>query len=385
MKVALGMIVKSIDSEVELMNFIENASKYGQKLDCVIAAYTHNLDPRVEQIISNHLPFYTVDIKKPHYCIEQMRHRGIPDDAARTLYECPVDLERGMVPYGFNRMFVVMEAILRGIDTLCFVDSDVYPYVLKRTPKGTVSEEIDFFGAHLKHLNTGADVTTGEYSGYNILPPAKFDGMEDLLDGVQKSSMREYWQKSETHRSLVFQPDSTEAKPCNKVLGGNTAIKLSSFAKLPPFFSSHYILDDEMFLCRGEDTTLGLAIEKTGITCMDIGLHPLHDTYKDYPTEPDLQNNPGVQERFYYACTGWVGRNPFFNYMLGNDLQSTKEKQRISLERGLHALSKYTSNPKFKNVLRNFDVSWDNADRYINEFERTCEAWNAFIERTELG
>ena len=384
MKVALGMIIRSLDSEMELMGFIDNAEKYGHKIDCVIVAYTHQHDPKVEHSIREKVPFYAVDIKNPYFCKEQMRRRGISNATEKLLLECPVDVKGGLVPYGYNRNIVVMEAILRGMDTLFFVDSDIYPKVLKRAPEGLVLEDVDFFGEHLKYLNSGSEVTTGEYSGYNILPPAFFEGMDNLLAGVQKSEMLEYWQTSETHRSLVIQPDEIVAKPCKKVLGGNMAIRLSSFAKLPPFFSSFYYYDGELFLCRGEDTMLGLEIGKSGVVCTDIGLNPLHDTYKDYPDEPNLRGDPAAQNRFYYACTGWVGRNPLLNHLLGNDLVETREYQRNCLENGLRALAGYTANPRFYGVLRNFDVSWDNLGRYINEFERFSEAWENFKEGVNM-
>ena len=372
------MIVRSLDSETELMGFVENAEKYGHRLDCVIVAYTHRHDKLVEQSINKKIPFYAVDINNPHFCRKQMRHRGIPEAAQNVLLQCPMDTKKGLVPYGFNRMIVVMEAILRGMDTLFFIDSDVYPTVVKKKQDKLVLDEIDFFGAHLEYLNTGSQVTTGEYSGYNILPPASFEGMSDLLAGVQKSSMKEYWERSEEHRCLIIQKTNIEAKPCKKVLGGNMAVKLSAFSELPPFFSSHYTMDGELFLCRGEDTILGLEIAKGGIKCTDIGLNPLHDTYRTYPDEPDLRNDKSVQDRFYYACTGWVGRNPFFNHILGNDIKATREYQRTHLESGLKGLAGYTNNPKFLGILKNFDVSWDSIDRYISEFNKLSEAWDMF-------
>ena len=384
MKKALGMIIRSLDSEAELMGFIENAEKYGHKLDCVIVAYTLQHDMQVEHRIRKKLPFYAININDPHFCKEQMNHRGISDTAQKVLLECPVDTKGGLVPYGFNRMMVVMEAILREMDTLFFIDSDVYPKVIRKDQSGITAEEIDFFGAHLKHLNTGSEVTTGEYSGYNILPPASFEGMGDLLVGVQKSEMLEYWKASETHRSLVTQPDKIEPKPCRKVLGGNMAIKLQAFTKLPPFFSSFYTLDGELFLCRGEDTMLGTGIAKRGIKCTDTGINPLHDTYKDYPAEPDLHKDKSTQDRFYYACTGWVGRNPLLNHILGNDLNSTREYQRECLERGLRSLADYTGNRRFLEVLKNFDISWDSVDRYISEFNSVSEAWEIFTRGIEL-
>jgi len=384
-KTALGMIIRSLESELELLRFIENAEKYGHTLDCVIVAYTHNLDSRTLQSLSKKLQVYAVDINDPKYSREEFRRRGIPDSATKTLLQCPVDTKRGLVPYGYNRTVVVIEAIFRGVDILFFVDSDVFPTVLKRTPEGIIhEEEEDFFGAHLAQLRSGSLITTGEYSGYNILPPAAFDGMEDLLAGVQKSEMLEYWQTSETHRSIAVQPAEREVKPCTKILGGNTAITLSAFRRLPPFFSTHYTLGGELFLSRGEDTLLGVGIAKTGISCMDVGVNPLHDTYKDYPAEPDLRGDPEAQNRFYYACTGWVGRNPFLNHLLGSDLQYTRAYQRERLERGLRALADYTENPRYYGVLQNFDVSWDDVGRYINEYEEVMEAWGRFIERSDL-
>jgi len=379
MKTALGMITKSLDSDLELMRFIENAEKHGHKLDCVIVAYTLQIDPRVESRLQKKIPFFAIDIKNPHYCLDQFNHRGLSATAVQMLLECPVDTRRGAIPYGFNRTVVLIEAILRGVDTLFFVDSDVFPTVLKKTPDGLVIEDVDFFGAHLEYLNSGSQVTTGEYSGYNILPPASFDGMEDLLAGLQKSDMLEYWQSSETHRCLAVQTPEPVPVPCKKILGGNTGLNLSAFSILPPFFSSFYILGDEMFLCRGEDTVLGLGISRSGTVCTDIGLNPMHDTYKDYPAEPNLRGDPAAQERFYYACTGWVGRNPFFNHILGNDLQATREFQRERLERGLRALAGYTTNPRYYGVLRNFDTSWNELGRYISEYERTLEAWHEFV------
>jgi hypothetical protein len=91
-----------------------------------------------------------------------------------------------------------------------------------------------------------------------------------------------------------------------------------------------------------------------------------------------------TQERFYYACTGWVGRNPLLNYMLGNDIKTTRENQREHLERGLRALAGYTSNPRYYSVLRNFDASWDNLGRYINEYERISESWYNFMEGVNM-
>ena len=384
MKIALGMIIRSLDTPEDVLRFVANAEEYGHKIDCVIVAYTQFLDARAAESINSRVPFFAVDIKNPCFCIEQFRYRGISPAAISALLDCPVDSGRGLMPYGFKRTIVTIEAILRGADILFFVDNDVFPTVLAMTPDGPSIRDTDFFGTHLEYLNSGSQITTGEYSGYNILPPALFDGMDDLLHGLQKSDMLDFWQSSKTHRCLKLQPPECAPVPCTKILGGNTAIHLSAFSELPPFFSSSYIVDDELFLCRGEDTVLGLGIAKSGTVCTDIELNPLHDTYKNYPDEPDLQGDPNTQERFYYACTGWVGRNPFYNYICGNDLDAVRGYQRERLERGLSALAAYTSNPRFYSVLRNFDISWGNLNRYVDEYKRVLAAWDEFIERCDM-
>ena len=384
MKIALGMIIKSISTDEEIMRFIDNAEKYGHKLDYVIAAYTQQIDPGAASRISQKTQFSAIDIKNPEYCLEQFRARGISNAAVQALLECPVNDASGMMPYGFKRTVVTIEAILRGVDVLFFVDNDVYPSVLKMAPDGPIIEDVDFFGTHLDYLKSGSQITTGEYSGYNILPLASFEGMDDLLNGVQKIDMLEYWKSSLTHRCLSVQPPQRTPAPCTKILGGNVAITLSAFSKLPPFFSSYYSVGNELYLSRGEDTVLGLSIAKSGTVCTDIGLNPLHDTYKDYPAEPNLRDDPVTQDRFYYACTGWVGRNPFMNYIRGADLDDTREFQRENLERGLRALTEYTSNERYPGILQNFDVSWDNLDRYVGEYKTVLDAWEEFIERSDI-
>ena len=383
-KIALGMIIRNLSSDEEIIRFISNAEKNGHKIDCVIVAYTQSISAEAVNSINEKVPFFTIDIKNPVFCHDNFRHRGISAVTAKSLLECPVDTGFGLVPYGFKRTMVTIEAILREVDVLFFVDSDVSPTVLVMTPDGPIPEEVDFFGAHLECLKSGSLITTSEYSGYNILPPASFDGMEDLLHGLQKSDMLDYWQSSVVHRCLKTQLPVRNPVPCTKILGGNTAITLSAFSALPPFFSSSYMVGDELFLNRGEDTVLGLGIAKNGTVCTDIELNPLHDTYKNYPAEPDLRCDPGTQGRFYYACTGWIGRNPLYNYLCGNDTKAAREFQRERLERGLGALAAYTSNSQFYDVLINFDVSWGNLERYIREYEQVLEAWDEFIERCDI-
>ena len=99
MRVALGMIIRSLDSDIEILRFVENAEKYGHRLDCVIVAYALRLDPVAVSRISEKVPVFPININDPLYCAQEFRHRGVSEKAARTLLTCPVDTDRGIVPY----------------------------------------------------------------------------------------------------------------------------------------------------------------------------------------------------------------------------------------------------------------------------------------------
>ena len=161
-------------------------------------------------------------------------------------------------------------------------------------------------------MSLGATVTSSDYSGYNILPPASFEGMTDLLWGLHKEDMSEFWQSSEIHGGLIVQEaGESNLQPTTKVLGGNMGIRMSALMMLPPFFSPYYFYNKTPLLARGEDTLMGLAASRSHIF-LDIQTPIFHDTCGDYPQIPDLQNNSSVRDRLYYACTGWIGCNVFF-------------------------------------------------------------------------
>ena len=383
MKVAVGMITRSLDGMIT--EFLDNADEFGHRIDGIIATYSHGDDGAAVAQIGDRVPFFPIDLHNIAFCREELKRRGMPSSAADTLLNCRFIGDVGLVPYGFNRNAVLMETILRGFDILVFIDTDVYPSILLNKDGVVASEVVDFFGTHIKYLESGSDITTSEYSGYNILPPCGFDGMEDLLMGVQKADMLEYWQSCGAHQCLALQPDDDTPAPASKVLGGNVAFRMSIFGDFPPFFSSFYESGGEFFLARGEDTLMGPAIRQKGIVCTDVRMYILHDTYKNYPAVPDIKNSPADQLRFYYAITGWCGRNPLFNHFLGNDTGAVREYQRKHLTAGVEALAEYTGNPLYLTVMSRFESSWDNLPGYLDEHDKYMEAWYEFIKRSDLG
>lgn len=383
MKLSIGLVVKDFVSPAPLDKFLDNAKKYGHQIHSVIVAYSCRIDWTVVEYLRREAPVYTVKINGNTRAEEEFKKRGVSEKSAETLLRCDVLDDSGLVPYGFNRNTVLIEAMLSGADALVFVDSDVLPGVLTYKDGGAELMEVDFFGSHLEQLQKGAAFTTSDYSGYNILPPASFDGMDDLLIGLQKEEMIPYWRTSGEHGCLALQDSVTpEPNPSSKALGGNLGILITGREAPPPFFSPHYYIDGTLYLARGEDTIISRTAANGDKLCIDIDTHIFHDTYGDYPRRPDIKTAPAIQNRFFYACTGWIGRNPFLNYLNGMDLKLVRERQAYYLARGAKALSEYTANPSYNMLPEALEISWDSLPGAVDGYTRTLEAWDEFTERS---
>ena len=382
MKIAIGMVVRNLLSASPLTEFLDNAEKYGHPIDRVIVAYSHQLAPEAAAVLQSRTKLSLIRLQEFGRAYLILKAIGVPYASLRELLFCPLIDTHGLIPYGFNRNQVLMEAMFTEADVLIFVDSDVLPSVLRRMPDGSVRPcEVDFVGAHLGGMAMGADITSSDYSGYNILPPASFDGMKDLLWGLHKESMADFWQNSEAHRGLVIQEDqNAEPQPTTKVLGGNLGIRMSALTTLPPFFSPYYFYNRTPLLARGEDTLMGMAASQSHIRCLDIQTPIFHDTYGDYPKVPDLRNDSRVRDRLYYACTGWIGRNVFFRWKTGHTPSEFTQRNR-QLAAGAKALARYTNDRRFLYLpdIQSAAESW--LPDMIGQYQKSKEAWNELTER----
>lgn len=135
------------------------------------------------------------------------RNRHVKKKAINTLVTCDHLYESGLVGYGKNRNNVLMKAMLTGSDILIFVDTDVYPKLLVETVNGVIKQEIDFIGEHMKYLSLDSVmISTSDYSGYYIIPPMKFKGMEYLYRGLQKDGVCDFFYKLEWNIIVLFPP-----------------------------------------------------------------------------------------------------------------------------------------------------------------------------------
>ena len=182
MKIALGMIVRDFISAHPLIDFLDNAETYGHQIDRVIVVYSHSMSRSALFALEERTKVSLIELHNYRRAYGEFNKLGVSDKSVDALLYSELLSEHGLIPYGFNRNHVIMEALFEDIDLLIFVDSDVQPRVLRKNREGRLwFDDVDFVGSHARGIARGVDITTSDYSGYNILPPAHFNGMDALL------------------------------------------------------------------------------------------------------------------------------------------------------------------------------------------------------------
>ena len=270
--------------------------------------------------------------------------------------------------------------VIKGKDLL---DTECYT-TRETTIDDVYIQEVDFLGEHLKHLSReNVKVTTSDYTGYYIIPPMKFDGMQDLFYGLKKETAYNYITDSFNHHCLsTDHGNRREGFKTDKVLGGNVAIKLDLFKTMVPFFSSTYEVQGNKYLTRGEDTVLAIQLkEQTEHVFYDIDMKIFHNTYSHFPIVPDIKNDKNIKDRFFYASMGWIGRNPFLNDIRGLDPQKAYEQEHDYLVRGATDISKYLDDERFLLLPEAHDIAYEHLLHMKSEFEMFKASWFEFIRR----
>lgn len=383
MKISLGIITKHFNTLEPVDEFLNNASKYNHKIYSVIIVYSHSCDFRLVENLKEKVKIFLIKINNAPQIKQQLIKMGVSQESINILLDCPSLKKYGVVPYGLNRNYVVIQALLTGSEGLFFVDTDVYPKVLVKEGDEVKGKEIDFFGRHLEYLKKEeVIITTSDYSGYYIIPPLKFEGMKELFIGVQKEKAYEFLMESSKHKCLIVDNyKDRRVFETDKILGGNVAIKLNAFMELPPFFSIVYNINGENVLSRGEDTLLGVKLREVNKKCIDIDTKIFHNTFGNYPEVPDIRNHNPIKDRFYYSCLGWIGRNPFLNWLRGKDLGEIKNRQKENILIGSKAIASYLDDERFLALPEALEISYNNLESVIQEYDRTLKSWNEFMNK----
>ena len=385
MKISIGAITKDFNSLEPIDDFLENASKYNHKIHSIIIIYSHSCDFRLVENLEKKVKVFLVKINDVPEIKRQLIKTGLSIENIEILLNCPTLKKFGLVPYGLNRNYALIKALLSGSEALVFIDTDVYPRVLVKEDDEAKEKEIDFIGRHLEYLRKEkVIITTSDYSGYYIIPPMSFTGMKELFIGLQKEDAYEFLRNSGEHNCLSL--DNNKKRKIfetDKILGGNVAIKLSALKELPPFFSTVYNVNGEYVLSRGEDTLLGIKLKKSNKKCIDIDTKIFHNTFGNYPEIPDIKKDKSIKDRFYYTCLGWIGRNPFLNWLKGKDVEEVKNKQKKNIIVGSKAMASYLKDERFLILPEALEISYRNLERVISEYKNTMRAWNGFIKKLD--
>jgi hypothetical protein len=384
-KISIGVITKDFNSLEPIDEFLENASKYNHKIYSVIIVYSHSGDFQLVESLEKNVKVFLVKINEVPKIKEQLIKMGLSAENIEILINCSALKKYGKVPYGLNRNYALIKALLSGSEALVFIDTDVYPRVLIKENDEVKEKEIDFIGRHLEYLKKEeVIITTSDYSGYYIIPPMSFAGMKELFIGLQKEGAYEFLRNSDEHNCLSL--DNNKKRKIfktDKILGGNVAIKLSALKELPPFFSIVYNVNGENVLSRGEDTLLGIKLKETEKRCIDIDTKIFHNTFGNYPEIPDIKKYKSIKDRFYYTCLGWIGRNPFLNWLKGEDIEEIKNRQKKNIIIGSKAVASYLNDERFLILPEALEISYHNLERVISEYKNTMRAWNDFIKKLE--
>ncbi len=386
-RIALGAITNYLNYICPFMDFIANARAHGYELDRLIICYSHGYKNKCLERLKQTVNVDLIQLNYDPEFRDELKSIGLTKKEIEFFMRTPEFDYHTLVPYGKRRNLVLLKALITEpkLDYLFFIDTDVQPRLLLSAEGNT--KIINFFGRHLFYLEKeNTVITTSDYSGYYIIPPLKFKGVKKLLTGLQKSSAYKKVRNLENNLSLA-EPEQNQIRTTNKILGGNHALDLNYIKKLAPYYSTSYIYNQKLYLGRGEDTLLGLEIPDQRHKIIDIDTPIFHDLYGNFPKKPEIRDKK-VQERLFYACTGWLGRNPFLNWYLKENNMISKEKfisryqrQKKALKIGAPLLAEYAENDDFNLLPEFFSAAWLQLDQMVETYEELSENWDSVINK----
>lgn len=132
---------------------------------------------------------------------------------------------------------------------------------------------------------------------------------------------------------------------------------------------------------------MGMGVPGQNMKILDIDTPIFHNTFGDFPKNPDIHASHS-QTRFYLACLGWLGRNPFLNWYLKEtgklsyqNFKVRKEKERENLVIGSKKLATFLGNKKFAGLPDAFDAAYEQLDEMKKDFYKTYSAWTEIKDR----
>ncbi len=388
-KMAFGIITRNIDSTIPIRDFLENASKFEHQIDHIIIAYNDEKDDEVIAELEKYCSVTAIKRGDAPILYSYLAELGLSKEEADRILATPFKKKFDLVSYGTSRNYVLIAALMLKIDFLFFFDTDIFPKILTQFHDETEYkfQEIDFVGSHLKFLKKEKVVlTTSDYTGYYIIPKMNFPYLMELLRGVQKEDRFYYISSVDT--PVVRNSYLENIFETKKALGGNLGINLDHFGLLPPFFSTILQTKENCYLGRGEDTLFGPEIYHKGGKCIDIDLLIFHNCFGDFPEKPAIEKQKNI-DRFFYACVGWIARNPFLNWLkkeYGLETETINYQKRLdALKVGSSAAAKYFHDERFLFLPEAYITAYKSLNSEIERFQKLMKVWEKMRKQIKKG
>lgn len=295
--------------------------------------------------------------------------------------------------YAGKRNTLLYKAIKNKMNYLIFLDDDEYPVAVTNTKNIAVWGGQHVLHSHLKYIGE-ADITHGKHCGYiSPIPCIEFNNImkeedfrlfieaisndiinwDKIKDVMQNGGVTYADTKILTNNIAVEVRETHNAK---FISGANLCFNLTTPSRLFPFYNPPG--------ARGEDTFLSTCL--TDRKVLRVPCYTFHDGFSTYnhllegvlPLRLKFIKAESEQiiNRFYNACIGWIRYKPLLLYITQREAYQTKtEEIRKKLLKILPIISDYFHQPKFHNILDEFEKYNHNVQRHYREFEETKRIW----------
>ena len=297
--------------------------------------------------------------------------------------------------YSAKRNAILYEAVKARLDYLIFLDDDEYPLAVVRIGDRDFWTRQPVIASHIKYLSE-ADVTHGLHCGYvSPIPQFKWNDQfskedfrlfieaisNDILDWDSIQEILETRGVTYADLSVIQRATHAEEVPeidgAKFISGANLGLSLKSTSRvIGPFYNPPG--------ARGEDTFLSTCLSEHKV--VKIPTYAFHDGFSRYEhvlrgVLPSAlrampSHGPGIEERFFKACVGWIRYKPLLTYVINREgYEAEIDAIRARLSATIPLLCAYFGTDRFNRISAELEDYHCHVGEHFKEFEDSRAAW----------
>jgi len=296
--------------------------------------------------------------------------------------------------YSAKRNAILYEAVKARLDYLIFLDDDEYPLAVVRIGNRDFWTQQPVIASHIKYLSE-ADVTHGLHCGYvSPIPQFKWNDQfskedfrlfieavsNDILDWDSVQEILETRGVTYADLSVIQRATHAEEVPeiggAKFISGANLGLSLKPTSKVAPFYNPPG--------ARGEDTFLSTCLSEHKV--LKIPTYAFHDGFSRYQhvlrgVLPSAlrampSRGPGIEERFFKACVGWIRYKPLLTYVINREgYEAEIDAIRARLSATIPLLCAYFGTDRFNRISAELEDYHCHVGEHFKEFEDSKAAW----------